>query len=220
MKTTRRLMIMVVALALPLAMATTASGAPDCTDPKFADNPACTDPDPDPQEPPAGGTVCDPAAYPADIDGVQYDDFTFTLSSEKVSMTTVCIDVVSDEGPWSVTITGEGAKYLVIWPRDSAGAGDSCGGYRLRGSGQIYGSNPLVLGGDDGVVPAATINACGVEFAEWVDLDTPGLDPELCADFDGAGQCLVTEQVDVIHPLALLVSLQGRGSTTFEVDLP
>jgi hypothetical protein len=39
---------MLVALALPMAMAETASGAPDCNDPKFADNPACTS-DPEPE---------------------------------------------------------------------------------------------------------------------------------------------------------------------------
>jgi hypothetical protein len=38
----RRLLVVLVALALPLAVAETASGAPDCDDLKFADNPACT----------------------------------------------------------------------------------------------------------------------------------------------------------------------------------
>jgi len=47
MKTTRRLMIMVVALALPLAMMTTATAVPTgdiCV--KLPNHPSCTDPDP------------------------------------------------------------------------------------------------------------------------------------------------------------------------------
>ena len=48
MTTARRVFVMLVALAVPMAMAGPASGAPDCSNPKFADNPACiSDPEPE-----------------------------------------------------------------------------------------------------------------------------------------------------------------------------
>jgi hypothetical protein len=170
--------------------------------------------------------VCDPSDYPEGIDGIQSDDFTFTLSGKQDG---ACIDVVSVEGPWEVTITGEGARYLGIIPRDSIGPGDSCGGYLLRREGNIYGSNPLFLG-YDGFLPAATINACGTDFGEWVDIGLGGLDPRLVAD-DGGGDCaaiegdlcFVTERIgDVEHPLVLQAFLSGSadGTTTIKVVLP
>lgn len=220
----RRWLYLIGALVLVLGLSAPAGAAKPQCDPDLPNytpkHPQCQSDDSSEELPP-GGTVCDPGDYPEGIDGVQYDDFTFTLGSgDGPFQASVCVDVVSNEGPWSVTITGHGAKNMVIIPRDSAGPGESCGGYRRHSSGQIYGSSPLVLG-FGGVVPAATINACGVEFAEWVDLTTPGLIPEVhCAAFDEAGRCLVTEQVDVTHPLVLLVHLSGSGSTTFEVDLP
>jgi len=88
---------------------------------------------------------------------------------------------------------------------------------------QAHGSSPHILG-YSGSVPAATINACGAEWAEWVDIDLPGPDPDAhcAAFFDDGDQCLVTEELpDVPHPLVLQVFMQsGGGSTTFAVDLP
>ena len=86
----------------------------------------------------------------------------------------------------------------------------------------IYGSNPLVLG-YDGDIPAATINASGVDFAEWVDFDFYRLDEGHCSAYkDDGTMCEVTEQVDVGHPLVLQAFLRGSadGVTTFKVDLP
>ena len=170
--------------------------------------------------------MCDPAGYPAgiegvQIEGVQVDDFTFTLDGKKPG---TCIDVMTSiEGPWEVTVTGGGARYLGLVPRDSIAAGDSCGGYLLRSRADIYGSSPHILG-YNGSIPAATINACGTGYAEWVDVALPGLDLEAdCAAFsDDGDECLVTEGLpNVPHPLVLQVFMQsGGGSTTFAVDLP
>jgi hypothetical protein len=204
-------------VALTVAAATPATAKVDCD--VRPDHPACQTDDPA-GELPMGGTMCDPAGYPDGIDGVQYGDFTFTLEGKKPG---TCIDVMSAAGPWEVTITGEGARYLVLVPRDSIAAGDSCGGYLLRNEANIYGASPHILG-YDGTIPAATINACGTDWAEWVDIDWPGLNPEAdCAAFsDGGNQCLVTKDLpDVPHPLILQVGMQsGGGSTTFYVDLP
>ncbi len=181
--------------------------------------------------------MCDPADSPGDIeyvdgapipiDGVWKDDFTFTLGGKQDG---TCIDVISAPGPWHVTITGEGARYLGVIPRDSIGPGDSCGGWLLRSTIYDYGEdNPLILGyfGDDDAqsIPAATINACGTDFAEWIELEYLTGSEQQAHCYEGIktnDKCLVTEQVDVTHPLVLQVFLRGsaNGKTIFEVDLP
>lgn len=219
----RRIWIMLVVVALGVAIAAPATAKVDCD--LRPDHPACQEEEPG-DELPMGGTMCDPAEYPKNpdgsfqIEGVQSEDFAFTLEGKKPG---TCIDVLTSiAGPWEVTVTGEGARYLVLIPRDSIAAGDSCGGYLLRNAANIYGASPHILG-YDGTVPAATINACGTEFAEWVDSTLFGLDPDDdCAAFsDDGNQCLVTEQLPIAHPLVLQVGMQsGGGRTTFYVDLP
>ncbi len=217
-------MIMLLAAALALLMALPAAADKPQCDPNLPDptpeHSACQDDDPG-DDLPMGGTMCDPAEYPAGIEGVQDGDFTFTLAGKKPG---TCIDVMTSiEGLWEVTVTGEGARYLGLIPRDSIAAGDSCGGWLLRTAANIYGNSPHILG-YNGSVPAATINACGTGYAEWVDVDWPGLNLEAdCAAFSNdGGECLVTEELpDVPHPLVLQVFMQsGGGSTTFAVDLP
>lgn len=181
---------------------------------------ACQPDDPTP-EPIGGGTVCDPSEYPEGITDIQYDDFTFTLSGNQAN---ACIDVISKEGPWTVTITGSGARSLALIPRDSIAPGDSCGGYVMRRAANIYGT--LILGYEDSI-PAATINACGTDFGEWANIDLDGLDPAPVADgCDCAAidedRCLVTTQPDAEHPLVLQALLGGSrdGTTIIDVDLP
>ena len=224
---------MLLAGALALLMAAPAgAGRPNCDpdDPKYTpEHPACQGDEPS-EDLPLGGTMCDPDEYPKNpdgtfqIEGVQSGDFTFTLAGKRPG---TCIDVMSIAGPWEVTVTGEGARYLGLIPRDSIAAGDSCGGPLLRNAANIYGASPHILG-YNGSVPAATINACGTEWAEWVDVDWPGLNADPvsaggdCAAFsDDGSQCLVTEQLPIAHPLILQVFMQsGGGTTTFYVDLP
>ena len=165
----RRLPILLVfVLIFALLALVPASAKPDCgIEPKHPSCPA-DDPDDPTPEPIGGGTVCDPADYPfyvpdgeddelVQIDGVQYDNFTFQLSGKQAI---TCIDVISEEGPWEVTITGSGARNVGVIPRDSIASGDSCGGYLLRKQ-QIYTTVTLSAYGGD--MPAATINACGTD---------------------------------------------------------
>lgn len=220
---------MIVALALfALVVATLPAGAKP---PEGKGKPGPSD------DTALGGTMCDPAEYPRDIeyvdgalnpeDGVWEDNFTFTLSGKSES---VCVDVISEKGPWEVSITGQGARSLLIIPRDSWAPGDSCGGWILRNT--IYdnerGDEPLILGYDDGAgqsVPRATVNACGTDFAEWVDADlVNGPDDDLCVVYDvDEDLCLVEAKLpNVTHPLVLLVGHRGsaNGVTTISVDLP
>jgi len=215
----RRLSILlVIAIVFAMiALAPVSAGKPDCSDPETT-HPSCNKDDPGDET--LYGTVCDPAEYPPGIVGVQYDDFTFELSGKSDS---ACIDVISVEGPWEVTVTGDGARSLGVIPRDSIGPGDSCGGYLLRSESNIYGSNPLALG-YDGVIPAATVNACGVDFAEWVDFDFYNMDESYCSAYNNdETMCEVTEAVvETTHPLVLQTFLRGSadGVTTVHVDLP
>ncbi len=209
---------MIVALALfALVVATVPAGA---RPPEGKGKPGPTD-----DTALGGGTMCDPAGYPLDetgekLVGVQTNDFTFTLGGKQDG---TCIDVISIEGPWKVTIAGDGARYLGVIPRDSIGPGDSCGGWLLRSTIYDYGKGtPLILG-YNGIVPAATVNACGTDFAEWVDIELEGLTPDKdCVVLD-EGLCLVGAELPTVpHPLVLQVFLRGsaNGTTTFEVDLP
>jgi hypothetical protein len=227
----RRLWIVLIAGAIAMIIAIPAGTAvPRCSD--NPNHPRCIpddSPEPPAEDPPMGGTMCDPAEYPDDVDGapivdVQTDDFNFILSGKQDS---ACIDVTTHvEGEWEVTIKGSGARYLGIIPRDSIASGDSCGGYLLRRYDAIYQSNPLFLG-YTGVIPAATVNACGTDDGEWVDIALDGLEPSLvtdggdCSVIDG-DQCLVAGQLDVEHPLVLQAFLSGSadGVTKVYVDLP
>ncbi len=181
-------------------------------------------PGPPPSDEILAGTMCDPAEYPDGVVGIQTDDFEFTLGGRQDG---TCIDVLTDvAGPWTVTITGDGARYLGVIPRDSIGPGDSCGGYLVRSGIYDHGpGNPLVMG-YEGSVPAATINACGTEFGEWVDETL--VDADACVAFDPddgyneSGLCQVNDAVPIAHPLVLQVFLKGQAGTTthFVVDLP
>lgn len=215
----RRIWITLLSVALALAVAAPAGAdKPNCDpdDPNYTPgHPTCQDDSGD--ELPFGGTMCNPAEYPEGIDGIQEKDFHFTLEGKKPG---TCIDVLTDiAGTWEVTVTGEGARYLGIVPRDSIAPGDSCGGWLQRSAANIYKTHTLSAYG--GPMPAATINACGTEWTEWVDIDLPGLVPEVdCVAVDG-DQCLVADALDIPHPLALHVFMQsGGGSTTFYVNLP
>lgn len=226
----RRFIFGLVVVFTLLLVASVASAVPPgfCDD--KPDHPQCQDPPPSSTttttttaQLPLAGTMCDPAEYPEGINGVQSDDFHFTLEGKKPG---TCIDVLTaTAGPWEVTVIGEGARYLGLIPRDSISPGDSCGGPLLRSRADIYGTHTL---GYDGSVPAATINACGTEWAEWVDVNLPDLDSRLvseggdCAALsDDEEQCLVTDELPVAHPLVLQVFMQsGGGSTSFYVDLP
>jgi hypothetical protein len=218
MSKTRRLLILIVVLVVALGLmataGTAAAGKPDCDE--NPDHPSCKE-DPS-DETPTGGTMCDPADYPDGIDGVQTGDFSLTLDGDS---TYACIDVLAAAGPWevTVTVTGSRARSLLLVGRDSVAPGDACDVLDLRRD-DIHAGGTLVM-------PAATINACGVEWAEWVSIETPGLDPDPypdghCVDFDDAGRCLVADMVDVTHPLVFQANMSGfRDATaTIHVDLP
>lgn len=205
----RRSLILLLTITVALVLAAPASaGKPNCVEPPY--HPSCPSDD-GAEELPAGGTVCDPATE-ANHDSWapgSGDTFTVTLSGKDDG---ACIDVLTGERMvWTVDIGGSGARYVGVIPRDSIGPGDSCGGYLMRSESQIYTTHIL---GYDGTIPAATVNACGTDFAEWVD---PGVvADDSCVAFESE-LCLVTEATGDPHPLVLQIFMRGNadGATTF-----
>lgn len=164
-----------------------------------------------PPDGPTGGYTCSGEEFTAreafsgviadDSYGDGVADFTVTLDR---STDSVCIDVIAPAGKWLVNVTGSGARGLTLVPRDSFSPGDSCGGASLSAK-SVYGNLTLPLPIDSREeIPAATVNACGVVYGEWI-----------------AGE-LVIEQTGVEHPLVFQAFLTGGGkaSTTISVDLP
>lgn len=231
----RPLLVVVVTLAMLLVAAPVAA-KPGCKDlpPDHLDycgKPTTTTTTQAPVDDGRAGTVCGTDELPADLAWTEdalgtVTGLTFSLSGKKPG---ACIDVVTDEDlRWLVTITGAGANYLVLVPRDSIAPGDSCGGWLLRNAGNIYGTHLL---GYEGYIPATTINACDRYhlddgyFGEWVDQSLVGDGPdqvpaERCVETDPELGCRVNGEMDVTHPFALQVGMNGRdGYTTyFEVE--
>ena len=94
--------------------------------------------------------------------------FTFTLGGKSDSM---CVDVPADladaAGVWTVTATATGPSSVwLLVPRDSYSPGDSCGGRGPAVADVPAGAAPALLDERNRVIPAATLNACGVQFGE------------------------------------------------------
>ena len=163
MDTKTRLLVLLVVLALPLALTATASGAPDCSNPKFSDSPACaSDPEPDPQQ---DGLSCNDAflAYPEGTstpdswEAVPGDSKTVRLTPGDAGR---CIDLWTEEAmTFKVDVAGvEGrASRVYVNVRDSH-PGDVCWVAPFHDLGDL----PFAT--DE--IPPATLNACGTEYAE------------------------------------------------------
>jgi len=210
-----------VAVALVMALPAGAKGPPDGKGPKDPGDDANT----------IGGYTCidagDSTAEPAT------DDFVIELGGKATGLPDyVCVDVMTTEpGRWNVTVTGSGARHLTLIPRDSVAPGDSCGGVAARGEEHIYGQFTLPLDVSEETrteIPAATVNACGTEFAEWITpwsgVGTPLWDATaVCAALGSEAPC----GADIAlpghaHPLVLQALFGGRnnGTATVCVDLP
>jgi hypothetical protein len=104
-----------------------------------------------------------------------------------------------------VTVDGSGATEVLLILRDSYQPGDFCVEARMRGS-EIYGQWTLPRPDDPFTqIPAATVNACGVEYGEWID-----------------GELVMGRQSGVDHPLALHAFFRGKNkaAATIHVALP
>lgn len=116
MRTTKRLLVIAVVLAVPLWIAGSAVGGVDCENPKFFDNPQCTTTTSSPDEPPL------PEEEPA----------CTTVNPRPFERTTVLFDCAwtpidggSSRGTVAVDVVEGEVAYLVIAVRDSS-PGDYC----------------------------------------------------------------------------------------------
>jgi hypothetical protein len=173
----RRLLIVAVALALPLSVAGIAAGGDleaFCAD--RPDHPRCQE-DPDPPAPPdfdvAGFSCAEAAVYYGLPDRLEVwapdpagDLLEVTLTPEESA---VCIDLMNPvAGSFTVDVIDPGSAGGVSASIRDSHPGDFCSG----GTPSINpkkGELSLPLG----VMPAATLNACGLEYGE-ADLDASG----------------------------------------------
>lgn len=150
----RRLVVVLVALALQMAMAATSAGRPLCPD-----HPSCGDDPVDDQ--PIAGTTCEAIGEWGDPVS---DAFTVTLTEN------ACIDVIATEGVWSVEI-GEisgSMRWLSFVIRDSVAPGDACDSvfYRRDIPSQVTLDGPE--SDNNPGIAGAWVNSCGTGYAEWV----------------------------------------------------
>jgi hypothetical protein len=154
------LLVLVVGMIMALA-APVAAAPPDCSE--KPDHPSC--PLPDDLD---GGTVCDTEAP-------KTGDFDITLGGGKTHYPDgACVDVLSDEGPWYVTVDVQqgSVRELRLFLRDSVGPGDGC--FEGGSCGLVLRdlpTDPIHLApsmnvDDAGSMPGAYVNACGTVFAE------------------------------------------------------
>ena len=149
-----------------------------------------------PDNPPLGGTTCAEDGWASDI-----DDLSLMGRSAEA-----CVDVSDvNPGAWDVTVNVEEGtlKSLLVVLRDSVSPGDACGEpIYLR---NISAPSTFKLEGALEGAAGDYVNACGVEWAEWV---------------DGVYYDTVEPKLD--SPLALLVFSRGSADLelTLDVDLP
>lgn len=211
MKKTRTMTLTMLALAGLLVVTVAPAGA------RGRDN---TGP---PAQEPTGGTTCvdngAPTGDPARYEPLGESGFTITLTAE---YDYACVDVLwATPGKWKITVTGEGARSLTLVPRDSVAPGDSCGGAMLRRE-AIYGELTLPLDGDTrDEIPAGYVNACGDEYAEWV--NDGGICKAVLKEENPTIPCLITTvHTEHAHPLVFQAFLGGgkNATATIHVTLP
>jgi hypothetical protein len=157
-----------------------------------------------PPEPPQAGTTCALSTitadwYTAEV-SADFDDFDIPLGgvdplSGEDNPTKACIDwLPGDAGDWEVTVRVDKGdlRKLVMIPRDSM-PGDHCGDVV---SFNRHPPGSFTLPG----LPEPYVNACGLDFAEWVD-----------------GELIEVENKEIPSPLALAVGI--GGSRDLEVTL-
>lgn len=182
------LVLLVMAMGLVIASPAGAAGRPPCPDGSYQRQ--CPT---EPVDDQGGGITCAEHAtwkgqenLITDVE-VHEDHFDIELSGKNVR---ACIDVMSDEGVWTVDIQllAGTVRSMGLIPRDSVAPGDSCGGVILS-----RGDIPLSIGGEIPLsVEGAYVNSCGVDFEELI---------------DGTTYATVNDQIP--SPLAFQASMAG-----------
>lgn len=186
----KRTWIMLLAVAMALVIALPAGAVkpdkPDKPEPKPEGGYTCAEY--------YGYTTSDPVDF-----GSEGGSFTLDIVNREVA----CVDVIAPAGDWKVTVNDAiGVRRVTIRVQDSVAGGDVCGIHVDPEENMILGA---LADGDfftlEGIQDAH-VNACGTDWAEWIDGD-------LRTDV-ASGEA---------HPLAFLV-FGGRGTFTITVTVP
>jgi hypothetical protein len=223
MRTTRRLLIIVAVLALPLWIAGSAVGGVDCTNLKFADNPQCaTTTVPDTTTTTAvakpnyaPGLSCDDAVvfYDADFTTMQWSPSESGETLGVLLTKATCIDLLTTEAAiFTIDVIDPGAAgQLMVNLRDSH-PGDWCSLTQFLDLKKAQPPLTLTLPAEDDesgfdAIPPATVNACGTGISE--------------ATLDESGEIAsqTFEATSEADPLALLITYGRSGPTTVELQV-
>ena len=198
MRTTRRLPIIAVVLALPLALASWAAAAPGAAPAK---KPVPTTSVP-PVEHPPGMSCAEAAVYYGLEDALMTwspqdgEVLPVTLDADTPS---VCIDLFNEApGTFTLAVTNPGSAGVLSASIRDSHPGDFCTA-GTPGISLKKGETKLDLG----EIPAATLNACGTEYSE-ADIDDDGNLVSQTWDQDAA----------VEDPLAFMIFYGRSGPTT------
>jgi hypothetical protein len=209
MKTMRRLLIVTVALALPLAVAGTAAGGDleqFCAD--RPEHPRCQEDPAPPDQSVAGFSCAEAAVYYGLADRLEVwapdpagEVLAVTLTPEEPA---VCIDLLNETpGSFTVDVVDPGSAGGVSASIRDSHPGDFCsGGTPSINPKKSESSLPL------GTMPAATLNACGQQYGE--------------ADLDAAGEiAFETWEADpaVADPMVFMLRYGKSGPTTVDLTV-
>jgi hypothetical protein len=236
MKTTKRLLIILAVLALPLWIAGSAAGGVDCDKYPDGGHPLCPPPD-DPTPTTEPDTTTTTSASSDALFGLtcaEYDlahglaeipldnrDMTdpFSFDVTVAAGLGVCIDVYgAAAGTWDMSADWEGSVREVFQSLRDSVPGDFCaGGNRWRVK-DLKGLSDLAWS----VTPAggSFLNACGSQFKDGSAIELVDGDWQVVVNPDGTYSG-TTDATGEAHPLALVLGYNGSApSMTFHVEIP
>jgi hypothetical protein len=226
MRTTRRLPIIAVVLALPLALASWAAAAPGAAPTK---KPTTTTTIPDTTTTTSAssdalfGLTCAEYALAEGMADIPLDNrdmadpysFDVTVGPGPGA----CIDVYgAAAGTWDLTAAWEGSVRDVFQSLRDSVPGDFCAGCNQWRVKDLKGLSDLAWS----VTPAggSFLNACGSQFKDGSQIALVEGEWQVVVNPDGTYSG-TTEATGDAHPLALVLSYNGSApSMTFHVDIP
>jgi hypothetical protein len=168
---TKKILVLLVVLAVPLAMMATASAGPPCA--KNPTHPDCVGPPPSStttttiaDDGPVGLTCAEAEEDGFDHVPVRWSEDRTSFEVELNLRTGACVDVDSVEGEWTIDVDVGSARELRVAIQDSVAPGDACwGGCNGDVEAIVTESGTIVTP----VIPAATLDACGTGFPDGAD---------------------------------------------------
>jgi hypothetical protein len=242
MKTTKRLLIILAVLALPLWIAGSAAGGVDCGKYPDGGHPLCPPPDdPTPTTEPDTTTTTAPSDALFGLTCAEYDlahglaeipldnrDMTdqYSFDVTVAAGLGVCIDVYgAAAGTWDLAAEWEGSVRGVFQSLRDSVPGDfchDCNGWRVKDLKGLSDLSWTVTPMDATTAePAGSfLNACGSQFKDGSQIELVDGDWQVVVNPDGTYSG-TTDATGEAHPLALVLGYSGSApSMTFHVEIP